>query len=108
VLRAGLYPGTPNIDLPDSGSGGPRGVGYDLGKELARRLAFPSCHRVYEKTPRLRRQKAAKSNVAFTNRRRVRARDMDSARLLESSSAISSRRLRAGDAAEWMHRDAAA
>ena len=38
VLRAGLYPGTPTSILPDAGSGEPRGVGYDLGKELARRL----------------------------------------------------------------------
>src|SRR5258705_273792 len=41
VLRAGLYPGTPTSILPDAGSGEPRGVGYDLGKELARRLGVP-------------------------------------------------------------------
>jgi len=36
TLRAGLYPGTPTSILPDAGSGEPRGVGYDLGKEFAR------------------------------------------------------------------------
>ena len=41
VLRAGLYPGTPTSILPDAGSGEPRGVGYDLGKALARRLGLP-------------------------------------------------------------------
>ena len=34
-LRVGLYPGTPTSIL-ESASEGPRGVGYDLGKELAR------------------------------------------------------------------------
>jgi polar amino acid transport system substrate-binding protein len=41
TLRVGLYPGTPTSILPDPKSGGPRGVGYDLGKELARRLDVP-------------------------------------------------------------------
>src|ERR1700737_1517616 len=40
-LRVGLYPGTPTSILPDAQSGGPRGVGYDLGQEVARRAA---CH----------------------------------------------------------------
>src|ERR1700726_3728413 len=40
-LRVGLYPGTPTSILPDAPSGGPRGVGYDLGKEFARRLGVP-------------------------------------------------------------------
>src|SRR5260370_15409761 len=31
-LRVGLYPGTPTSILPDAQSGGPRGVGYDLGQ----------------------------------------------------------------------------
>jgi polar amino acid transport system substrate-binding protein len=41
VLRAALYTGTPTSMLPDPKAGGPRGVGYDLGKELAKRLAVP-------------------------------------------------------------------
>src|SRR5665647_140873 len=38
-LRVGLYPGTPTSILPDATN--PRGVGYDLGKEFARRLGVP-------------------------------------------------------------------
>ena len=38
VLRVALYTGTPTSILPDAGSGEPRGVGYDLGRALARRL----------------------------------------------------------------------
>jgi polar amino acid transport system substrate-binding protein len=41
TLRVGLYPGTPTSILPDAQPYGPRGVGYDLGKEVARRLGVP-------------------------------------------------------------------
>jgi hypothetical protein len=44
-LRVGLYPGTPTSILPDAQSGGPRGVGYDLGRK-SRRAA---CHRDSER-----------------------------------------------------------
>src|SRR5262245_3251700 len=39
-LRAALYPGTPTSIL-DPKESEPRGVGYELGKELARRLGVP-------------------------------------------------------------------
>jgi polar amino acid transport system substrate-binding protein len=77
-LRAGLYPGTPTSILPDPNSGGPRGVGYDLGKELARRLGVPYAPVVFTKNAEvLDAVKTGKVDVAFTNATAVRARDMD-------------------------------
>jgi polar amino acid transport system substrate-binding protein len=38
ALRVALYTGTPTSILPDPKSGGPKGVGYDLGKELGLEL----------------------------------------------------------------------
>src|SRR5258706_5561515 len=40
-LRVGLQLGSPHNVIRDPGSGEMRGVGYDLGKELARRLGIP-------------------------------------------------------------------
>jgi polar amino acid transport system substrate-binding protein len=68
VLRAGLYPGTPTSILPDAGSGEPRGVGYDLGKELARRLGVPYEPVVFAKNAEvLAAVKSGEVDVAFTN-----------------------------------------
>jgi polar amino acid transport system substrate-binding protein len=78
TLRAGLYPGTPTSILPDAGSGEPRGVGYDLGKELARRLGVPYEPVVFAKNAEvLAAVKNGEVDVAFTNATAVRARDMD-------------------------------
>jgi polar amino acid transport system substrate-binding protein len=40
-LRVGLYPGSPTSVLPGEGSAGHRGVGYELGAELARQAGVP-------------------------------------------------------------------
>src|SRR5262249_12175380 len=40
-LRVGLYLGAPSSVLKDSATGEMKGVGFDLGKELARRMAVP-------------------------------------------------------------------
>ena len=78
VLRAALYPGTPTSILPDPKSGGPRGVGYDLGKELARRLGVPYVPVVFAKNAEvLEAVKNGSADVAFTNASAARARDMD-------------------------------
>ena len=78
TLRAGLYPGTPTSILPDAGSGEPRGVGYDLGKEFARRLGVPYEPVVFAKNAEvLAAVKNGEVDVAFTNATAVRARDMD-------------------------------
>ena len=40
-LRVGLYLGNPLSVTRDSGSGEMKGMGFDLGKELARRMGIP-------------------------------------------------------------------
>jgi polar amino acid transport system substrate-binding protein len=78
TLRVGLYPGTPTSILPDPKSGGPRGVGYDLGKELARRLDVPYAPVVFAKNAEvLDAVKTGNVDIAFTNATAARARDMD-------------------------------
>src|SRR3954466_12395175 len=78
VLRAGLYPGTPTSILPDAESSEPRGVGYDLGKALARQLGVPYEPVVFAKNAEvLAAVKNGEVDVAFTNATAVRARDMD-------------------------------
>ena len=78
VLRAALYPGTPTSILPDPKSGGPRGVGYDLGKELASRLGVPYEPVVFAKNAEvLEAVRNGSVDVAFTNGSAARARDMD-------------------------------
>jgi polar amino acid transport system substrate-binding protein len=77
-LRVGLYPGTPTSILPDAPSGGPRGVGYDLGKEFARRLGVPYEPVVFSKNAEvLEAVKTAQVDMAFTNASAERAKDMD-------------------------------
>jgi polar amino acid transport system substrate-binding protein len=75
-LRVGLYPGTPTSILP--GSGEPRGVGYDLGKEMAKRLGVPFEPVVFTKNAEvLEAVKTGAVDVAFTNATAARAADMD-------------------------------
>jgi polar amino acid transport system substrate-binding protein len=77
-LRVGLYPGTPTSILPDAQSGGPRGVGYDLGKEFAQRLGVPYEPVVFSKNAEvLEAVKTAQVDMAFTNASAERAKDMD-------------------------------
>lgn len=77
-LRAGLYPGTPTSILPGSPSGEPRGVGYELGKELARRLGVPYEPVVFAKNAEvLEAVKSGIVDVAFTNATAARALNMD-------------------------------
>ncbi|MEP6838824.1 MAG: transporter substrate-binding domain-containing protein [Bradyrhizobium sp.] len=79
VLKAALYTGTPTSILPDPKSGGPRGVGYDLGKELAKRLGVPYEPVVFAKNADvLAAIKSGAADVAFTNSSSAsRAKDMD-------------------------------
>jgi polar amino acid transport system substrate-binding protein len=75
-LRVALYPGTPTSIL--QGSGEPRGVGYDLGKEMAKRLGVPFEPVVFSKNAEvLEAVKAGAVDVAFTNATAARAADMD-------------------------------
>ncbi|MCK9382229.1 MAG: ABC transporter substrate-binding protein [Sulfuritalea sp.] len=78
VLRVGLYPGTPTSIIPDSGPGGSRGVGHDLGKEFAHRLGVPFEPVVFQKNAEvLEAVKSGKVDVAFTNASVERAKNMD-------------------------------
>lgn len=77
TLKVGLYPGTPTSILPDA-SGGPRGVGYDLGKEIAQRLGVPYEPVVFAKNAEvLEAVKTGRVDMAFTNASAERAKDMD-------------------------------
>jgi polar amino acid transport system substrate-binding protein len=76
-LRVALYPGTPTSILPDA-PGGPRGVGYDLGGEFARRLGVPFEPVVFSKNAEvLEAVKTGKVDMAFTNASAARAKEMD-------------------------------
>jgi len=66
-LRAALYPGTPTSIL-DASAPEPRGVGYELGRELAHRLGAPYEPVVYPKNAEvLQAMQTATADVAFTN-----------------------------------------
>jgi polar amino acid transport system substrate-binding protein len=76
-LRVGLYPGTPTSIL-QSASDAPRGVGYDLGKELARQLGVPYEPVVFAKNAEvLDAVKTGAVDAAFTNASAARAKEMD-------------------------------
>ncbi|WP_315831562.1 transporter substrate-binding domain-containing protein [Bradyrhizobium prioriisuperbiae] len=76
-LRAALYPGTPTSILTDNPSE-PRGVGYEIGRELARRLQVAYEPVVFAKNAEvLEAVKTGAVDVAFTNATAARARDMD-------------------------------
>ena len=75
ALRVALYPGTPTSLV---GNDDLRGVGYDLGKELARRLDVPFQPLVFPKNADvLEAIKTGNADVAFTNASAERAKDMD-------------------------------
>jgi len=74
-LRVALYTGTPTSVLTSTDL---RGVGYDLGKELARRLNVPFEPIIFTKNADvLDAVKTGRADVAFTNASAERAKDMD-------------------------------
>src|SRR5882724_10529567 len=78
TLRVALYPGTPTSILPDPDAGGPKGVGYDLGKVLASRLGVAYTPIVFSKNAEvLEAVKTGKADIALTNATAARAREMD-------------------------------
>lgn len=75
TLRVALYTGTPTslVSAADS-----RGVGYDLGRELAHRLGVPVDIMVFPKNDDvLEAVKTGRADVAFTNASAQRATGMD-------------------------------
>jgi polar amino acid transport system substrate-binding protein len=78
TLRVGLYTGTPTSILPDPAAGGPKGVGYDLGRALADSLGVPYEPVVFSKNADvLEAVTTGKVDAAFTNASPARARVMD-------------------------------
>ncbi|MDB5503159.1 MAG: transporter substrate-binding protein [Tardiphaga sp.] len=78
TLRVGLYTGTPTSILPDPKVGGPKGVGYDLGKALAEKLGVPYEPVVFSRNAEvLEAVKTGKVDAAFTNASPARAKVMD-------------------------------
>jgi polar amino acid transport system substrate-binding protein len=76
-LMVGLYPGTPTSILSAT-PGESRGVGYEVGKELARRLGVPYEPVVFAKNADvLDAVKTAKVDAIFTNASAARAKEMD-------------------------------
>ena len=78
VLRIGLNFGNPVVVQKDPSGGDPRGVGPELGRELARRLRLPATYVAYETAAAL--ADAAKRDewdVAFLARDPARAGEID-------------------------------
>jgi polar amino acid transport system substrate-binding protein len=77
-LRVGVYPGSPSSLIKDKETGENRGLTYDLGKELARRLGVPFEAVIFARVAEvLEAVKAGKVDVTITNATEVRAKDMD-------------------------------
>jgi polar amino acid transport system substrate-binding protein len=77
-LRVGLYPGTPTSILDDPASGNAKGVGYDLGRELARRAGVPFEAVVFSKNAEvLAAARSGAVDMVFTNATPARRQDLD-------------------------------
>ena len=78
TLRVGLYAGNPSSLLQDPQSGAATGVGFELGRELARWLDVPFEQVVYPNNGAvLEGMRAGKVDVVFTNATPARATEMD-------------------------------
>ena len=77
-LRVGLYPGSPTSLIRDAATGESRGVGHDLGRELAKRLGVPFEPVIFQRNAQVMdAMKAGQLDAVFTNATAARARDMD-------------------------------
>jgi polar amino acid transport system substrate-binding protein len=77
VLRVGVYNGSPTSYVKD-GEGEPRGVGYDLGRAMAKALGVPFAPVVFAKNADVFEAMAAgKLDVTFTNATPARMKEMD-------------------------------
>ena len=74
----GLYPGTPTSIIGDPTSGNAKGVGFDLGRELAQRAGVPFVPVVFAKNADvLAAAKAGSVDMVFTNATPARRNDLD-------------------------------
>ncbi|HEY4373378.1 MAG TPA: transporter substrate-binding domain-containing protein [Burkholderiales bacterium] len=77
-LRVAVYVGSPTSVIPGATPEATRGVGYELGRELARRLGVPFEPVIFPKNAdSLASIKEGRTDVTFTNATPARARDMD-------------------------------
>ena len=77
-LRVGLYPGTPTSIIGDINSGNARGVGLDLGRELAKRAGVPFEPVVFPNNAAvLAAAKSGAVDMVFTNATPARMQDLD-------------------------------
>ena len=77
-LKIAVYQGTPTSFVKDSKTGEPTGVGYELGRDLAKQLGVAFEPIVFSRNAEvLEAVKAGKADMAFTNATPARARDMD-------------------------------
>ncbi|MDP3797907.1 MAG: transporter substrate-binding domain-containing protein [Polaromonas sp.] len=77
-LRVGLLLGSPTHVIKDAASGEMKGVGFDLGKELARRMGVPFDPLIYPSIPTLLDSgKAGHWDVTFIGVTPGRAKDFD-------------------------------
>jgi polar amino acid transport system substrate-binding protein len=78
TLRVGLYPGTPTSILGDPASGNAKGVGFDLGRDLAQRAGVPFAPVVFTKNAEvISAAKAGSVDMVFTNATPARRTDLD-------------------------------
>jgi polar amino acid transport system substrate-binding protein len=77
-LRVGLYAGTPTSILGDPAFGNAKGVGFDLGRELAQRAGVPFEPFVFAKNAEvIAAAKAGSVDMVFTNATPARRNDLD-------------------------------
>lgn len=77
-LRVGLYPGSPTSIVRDAATGDSKGVGFDMGQAMAKRLGVPFEPVVFPKNAEvLAAVKSGQVDVVFTNATAARAKDMD-------------------------------
>src|SRR4051812_15980842 len=78
ALRVGVYRGSPSSIVEGPGPQDAKGVGYDLGRELAQALGVPFKPVVYPaNAPLLKAVAAGEVDVVFTNATPARAKEMD-------------------------------
>jgi polar amino acid transport system substrate-binding protein len=77
-LRVGLYPGTPTSIIGDPASGNAKGVGFDLGRELAQRAGVPFVPVVFPNNADVfAAAKSGSVDMVFTNATPVRMKALD-------------------------------
>lgn len=77
-LRVGLYPGTPTSIIGSASSGNARGVGFDIGRELAMHSGVPFEPVVFPNNAEVfAAAKSGSVDVVFTNATPARMKDLD-------------------------------